>query len=380
MESLEYIVEYGCCHDHVFTLPNKLKQLKLFYAEDVDGNLIRTSLRQLSELTKLALYDNGSRQFLPNGAIWEMLIQSSLPLLETFQFCFPFHRYDITIDDIEQAVASFSTTFYLFEKRWFIRCDYNCQYYATGTLYSLPFAFAQMPINMTSFDTGLSTLMMNDEDPSEYESYKKVKTLLFMEKCQMPHPGFRTSNIVRLVLNTTLPTSWHFLLNNLRHLELRTSLHISSTDFAHFLTNTPRLHSLTVPIMILSNITDNFSNLVVCDQLSNRIESLTISDYNSVEGRLGHVAIEDLPSLVRIFGKTCKYLALGLVAHPQTVITTLQTMRQLCSLHIYCRLQCHGSRDIATRWLKLMRENSDIADFMYISDDYNFYVWFKDRI
>ncbi len=104
-----------------------------------------------------------------------------MPLLKTFQFCFRFYRYGNTLNHIQQAVASFSSPFYLFEKRWFIRCNYDCRYSSMGTLYSLPFAFAEMPINVTSFDTNMSTLIAIDVDDTKYESYDKIKTVKILK-------------------------------------------------------------------------------------------------------------------------------------------------------------------------------------------------------
>lgn len=378
MESLEYNIEYSCLHYYAFTIPTTVKQLKLLYSGELDGNNIRASIRQLSQLTKLALYDNVNRSSFPNGETWEQLIQSSLPLLKTFQFCFCFHSYANTLGQIRQTVASFSTPFYLFEKRWFIRCDYDCQF--SAVLYSLPFAFTQMPIDVTSFDTSISTLIESGMDETKYESYEKVKTVLFNEKCKMPYRGFLTSHIVRLVLDAALPTSWYFLFINLRHLEFRRHLHMSSTDFAQFLANTPQLQSLTVSILDLSRLTDKFTNNSVCDQLSQRIQSLTISQYYSNSDGLGVVSVRLLSSLVHIFGKTCKHLSLGLAAHPNTVLPILQRMRQLRSLHIRPRPWCRTSHFTATSWIEQPPIKTDVSDFMHASDDYNFYIWFGNRL
>jgi hypothetical protein len=341
---------------------------------------METVLCSLSQLTKLTLYGNGSRGSLLDGEMWEKLIQSSLPLLKTFQFCFSFYRYSVPFNDINQVVVPFSTPFYLLEKRWFIRCYTDSHCPTTGTIYTLPFAFAQMPINMASFDASISTLIVDDIDERRYESYGKVKTLLFNVKCQMPYRAFLTSNIVRLVLHTALPSSWHFLLNNLRHLEFQRTSEMSSADFGQFLTNTPVLQSLTLPIRILSNLTENFTNNAVCDLLSNRIQSLTISQYFSNGNNLGIVTVHNLSSLVRIFGKTCKHLALGLSAHPNTALTTLRRMRGLHSLHIYYCSRCYRSQNTVTCWMEEMRKKADVSDFMHTSDDHNFYIWFGNRL
>jgi hypothetical protein len=346
----------------------------------MDGNTMRAALSQLSRLTKLALYENGRHSSLPNGQTWEQLIQSSLPLLKTFQFCFCFHHFNSNLNQLQQAVASFSTPFYLFDKRWFIRCNYDCRYSAMGTLYSLPFAFAEMPIDVTSFDTSMSTLIASDVDDTKYESYEKIKTLIFNEKCPMPHRAFLTSNIVRLVLKTGLSTNWYFLLSNLRHLEFRRTLHMSSSDFNHFLANTPQLHSLTVPILVLSKLTDKFTHKTVCDQLSQQIHSLTISEYYSYGNDLGIVSVRLLSSLVRIFGKKCEHLSLGLSAHPNTVLPVIRRMQQLRSLHIRYHPWCHNSHVTASSWLEQPLLRTNVSNFMHSPDDDNFFIWFGNRL
>ena len=128
-----------CHQDHILTLPTTLKRLKLFYDEGEIGDIVRTSLQPLSHLTKLTLYDHGDYSPLADGKIWEELIQTSMPLLKTFQFCFPFHNYRLTLDDVKQAINFFSTPFYISEKRWFIRCDSDYKFIAPGILYSLPY-------------------------------------------------------------------------------------------------------------------------------------------------------------------------------------------------------------------------------------------------
>jgi hypothetical protein len=130
----------------------------------------------------------------------------------------------------------------------------------SGIFYSLPFAFPELPINVSSFDTSISTLIASDMTKTKYESFEKVKTLLFIEKCEILYQDLRTSNIVRLVLKVNLPSKWHFLLVNLRHLECQRGMEMSSTDFTHFLEYIPALQSLTLPISILSKLTDRFTN------------------------------------------------------------------------------------------------------------------------
>jgi len=64
-----------------------------------------------------------------------------------------------------------------------------------GTLYSLPFAFAEMPINVTSFDTNMSTLIATDVDDTKYESYEKIKTVKILKVSNVRSTIQKNANI-----------------------------------------------------------------------------------------------------------------------------------------------------------------------------------------
>ncbi|CAF5029137.1 unnamed protein product [Rotaria sp. Silwood1] len=380
LESVEYTIKDACHVNYVLTLPKTLKHLKLFYNEARDGNAVRTSLSQMSQLTKLALYDNGDCSILPDGRQWEELIKSSLPLLKTFQFCFYFLFNHNTLDDINQAISSFSTPFYLVEKCWFTRCDSNNQYSALGAFYTLPFTFSKIRIDTKSCDIGISTLATSNTDERKHGSSEKVETLLFKEKCQMPSQASVTSNIVRLVLNGGLLASSYSSLNNLRHLEIRRNIRMSVTDFADLLENASQLQSLTLLISVLIKLTDSFTNKTVCDQLSKRIQSLTIADSLSnhdYDRNMDQANI--LSNIVRVFGNTCEHLSLHLSTAPKTVLPILQNMKQLRSLHIHCPSWRCKSNVSATSWFQQSISAIDASDFIYTPDDLNFYVWFGKR-
>jgi hypothetical protein len=362
-------------------LPTALTRLKIFYEDGRDGNPVRTLLKQMSQLTTLALYDNARYSSMPNGKSWEELIISSIPLLHTFQFYFPFENYLNSSDDWNQTIASFSTPFYLVEKRWFIRSDRNPKGLFMGALYSLPFAFSHLPINTCSFDTSISTLPAIDCNETKSNYYTKVKTLVFNRECEEPHIGFLTYNIRHLILKVSLPTSWNYLLTELRHLTIGSGVEISSTNFEHILERTPNLQSLTISTNKLKIVTDNFKNQIICQQLSQRIQSLIVTHYYYDAPSLGIVSVRFLNSLVRVFSKNCQHLSLALTAHPNTVCPILRRMRQLRSLHIQWRL---GSVDLdnpAPFWLHHHPQSTDpiTADFVHSNDKRHLSVWFGNR-
>ncbi|CAF3388690.1 unnamed protein product [Rotaria sp. Silwood1] len=214
--------------------------------------------------------------------------------------------------------------------------------------------------------------------PAWYQANVTVPT--DVDKCQMPSQASVTSNIVRLVLNGGLLASSYSSLNNLRHLEIRRNIRMSVTDFADLLENASQLQSLTLLISVLIKLTDSFTNKTVCDQLSKRIQSLTIADSLSnhdYDRNMDQANI--LSNIVRIFGNTCEHLSLHLSTAPKTVLPILQNMKQLCSLHIHCPSWRCKSNVSATSWFQQSISAIDASDFIYTPDDLNFYVWFGKR-
>ncbi|CAF1468399.1 unnamed protein product, partial [Rotaria sordida] len=155
---------------------------------------------------------------------------------------------------------------------------------------------------------------------------------------------------------------------------------MSATDFAHFLTNAPQLQSLTLLISVLIKLTDSFTNKAVCDQLSQRIQSLTISDCLSNHDYGQNMEpIHILSNIVRIFGNTCEHLSLNLATIPQTVLPILGNMRQLHSLHIHYPSWRCKSYIPTTYWFQQSTSETDVSDIIYTPDDLNFYIWFGKR-
>ncbi len=353
----------------------------MLYDKKIERNTVQTVLRQLSQLTKLALYDKTNDYQLPDGREWEKFFQSSLPLLKTFQFCFSFQCYRTMTVILPPAVTSFSTPFYLSEKRWFIRCiiAYH-DHTIDGIFYSVPYAFSQLPINTTSFNRSMSTLPVSETNETKYESYEEVKTLFLNTRCPTPYRRFHTSNIVRLVINSSFSTDWIPLLSNLHHLEIRNAGSTSSSDFSRLVENTSQLRSLTISANDLIMLTDDFQNTSLRYHMSQRIRSLTLANFFDGKLTLDVVQASLLSPLVRIFGKKCEHLSFALAAHPDTVLPILQRMKQLRSLHIHLNPWHRKSRNMAKSWLEKQPKGSiQSEDFVHITDENDYYVWFGNR-
>lgn len=379
MESLQYTIKYSCNHFHQFILPKTLTRLKIFYEESRDGDALRTALKQVSQLTRLALYDNARYSPLPNGHIWEEIIVSSFPLLNTFQFYFPFESYRHTSNDLNQTMDSFSTPFYLTEKRWFIRCDRNPKSLFLGAIYSLPFAFSHMPINTCSFSTSLSTLPLIDSNDIKSIYYTKVKTLVFNKECEIPHLGFLGNNIKHLILMVNLPRSWIYLLTKLRHITIGSYVEMTTIDFETLLRYSPNLQHLTISSDKLKKLTDKFTNQTICNQLSEKIRSLTISYQYFDSPTLDTVSVRSLSSLVRIFSTKLEHLSLGLIAQPKTVRPILRRMKALRSLHVEWSPSYINSDDPVTAWLQQISTDHTAVDFVHTIDKRHLFIWFGNQ-
>ena len=168
-------------------------------------------------------------------------------------------------------------------------------------------------------------------------SHEKIQTSLLYDGEKTLHADLKRCNIVRLILNTSLSSDWSLPLAHLRHLECREKILISSANFVHFLQNAPSLQSLTLSILTLSELTDQFTNKTVHDQLSSRIKSLTISDHFSYSFALDAITTTKLASLVQIFGQTCEHLSIPLSMQYDQALSLLQEMKQLRTLHITYR-------------------------------------------
>ncbi|CAF0958062.1 unnamed protein product [Adineta steineri] len=376
LKSFEYTIAQNCPHEHKLVFPKTLTRLKIYYNEYSDGKNFRKLLRQMSNLKILALFNKSIYSPMPNGKIWEELIKSSLPLLKTFQFYFPYSRYSNSLDDLNTMIESFSTPFYLLEKRWFVRCDRGAKYSYKEFLYSLPFAFPELLIDTPACKTSISTLPAIDINDIKSNYYTKINTLILNEPREEPPIYLLPSNIIYLTVNATLSKNWFYLLKELHYLDIQHGPYMSSNDFAQLLEHTPNLQSLVISTEKLKKFTDDFQHKIVCQYLSERIKSLTItdSDYNYNESNLGYVSIDALSSLARILSSKCEHLSLGIMAKPNTVRSILRRMRQLRSLRI------RWSRNFTVlEWLQKQSTDSTALDFVHMNDKQEFFVWFGNR-
>ncbi|CAF0993115.1 unnamed protein product [Adineta steineri] len=131
LDTLEYVIMHCCLNPLVLTWPSRLKHLKIVLESAEHNDLLPQSISSLSELTNLEIYQKEQGYTVPNGQQWEQIISLSCPLLKNFKFVFQFPYQSYISNQIEQIIASFSTPFYINEKKWFVRCDIWTRYRAS---------------------------------------------------------------------------------------------------------------------------------------------------------------------------------------------------------------------------------------------------------
>ncbi len=379
LESLEHIIEDNCIHEHHLVWPSALKQLKVFYTRIGDSEIVFASIRRLSQLRNLAVYDNAWSSPPPDGQKWEKLIVSSLLQLVNFQFYFKFWKDAGPMGDINRIVSTFSTPFYLEEKRWFVRCDTHRQMFSSAVLYSLPFAFERFGIVTHSFQESISTVDKNSTSQFNQNIYTKVKTLVADVKCNDLDPGLRKRNVKHLILKFSgTPADWLFSMNHLRQLSLGSYIDITSKDFTCLLKNLPRLNSLIVSYPTLKCLTNYWKNKTVCEQLSCKIQSLNLysNEYVSFQNQ-DYVKVDELVHIVRIFGRRCQHLTITVYSRNVVAGLLLRTMQRLRSLKVI--LKEHDNLRITKSWLREQDVTLKDLDYSIIMNENEYSFWFDNR-
>ncbi|CAF0822933.1 unnamed protein product [Rotaria sp. Silwood1] len=380
LKSLQHTIEHHCNHEHNLTWPITLKRLRVYFRRTGDSELVRVSLKDLSQLTYLSIFDTAWESPAPDGQIWEKLITSSMPLLENFKFYFKFWRDFNLTSDMNRIISTFSTPFYLQEKSWFIQCDANRHQFSIAILYSLPFAFEYFEIVTHSFDDSISTLNTCSSDDLKKNLYKNVKKLAVNVKCEKINKTLVSVNISDLTLKFfDSSMDWIFSMTHLCQLSLGHQFNMSSTDFICLLKNTPYLHSLIVPYRILKLLTNEWKNKVVCELLSRKIRSLEIcSDGCFLMNIHDYVEVDELLPIVRVFSQRCRNLNITVYSRNIVVGLILRSMRHLRSLKV-CLQEHNVDRKITKEWLVEQDITLKNLDCCIVENGNEYSFWFGRR-
>jgi hypothetical protein len=187
-----------------------------------------------------------------DGYQWEQIIRDYLPNLKIFHL-----KEHIPVVDQNQGdekldilLKSFQSQFWLEERKWFIRCDWNladiCSFIS---LYTLPYSFKEFTLECLL--KSITTWPQNNNDESFDRVHQLYNTCSFDDDTSSPH--FRFSNV--------------------RDLSIEAPIHDT------FLSILPRLDQLNTLNMTLSDT--NNSQLQILVNRATNLRSLTINSSSS---------------------------------------------------------------------------------------------------
>ncbi|CAF3340462.1 unnamed protein product [Rotaria sp. Silwood2] len=216
------------------------------------SNQLFNLLQKMSHLIKLTLL---TESMIIDGHQFEELIVNYLPNLKVFRFVMyrdvdAYHNYERQID---QILHSFRSSFWLIDRRWFVRCQLEilCSH-PLIVLYSLPFASDTFALHFGPPENCIKATCPSEDD---YWSFDRVTTLIYNSDILngMIRYPFRFSNIQHL--DITFPMCDQFLLNipRLDHLISLVASNRDDTDsdnafnqLQYLIDRAPHLYSLTI--------------------------------------------------------------------------------------------------------------------------------------
>ncbi|CAF1240078.1 unnamed protein product [Adineta ricciae] len=372
LKNLDYNIKLDCVHEHSLIWPTTLEHLKIYFTQWQASEHVYASLQYLAQLKSLAIYDNSWAKSYPNGNRWQNLIESSLPLLTKFQFCFKFWYDTLSLTDINQILSTFTTLFYQ-KKRCFVQCDTHSNQFHEAVLYSLPFAFDQFELHTDSFARSKTTL--NDIHLTHKNFFRKVETLIVNVKCDDVNSNLQNDHVQHLVLTRSdILADWLFSMVYVRQLSLCNQIDMLSKDFFHLIKNMPCLDSLNTSFTKLTNLTDEWKSKLIRDQLSAKVRSLNLSfDQNRSYSTLHYVGSHEILSILDVFAEKCEHLTILISSKNIITDSILPTMRKLQSLTVY--LKTDDQSIITHDWLTKQDIVKDLdCSFTINNDECTFWI------
>ncbi|CAF4588349.1 unnamed protein product [Rotaria sp. Silwood2] len=380
LESLEYTINNCCWDPIILSWPSNLKHLKIVFGNDDVDDLVLQSLKHLSQLITLEIYQKELGKSFPNGCIWEQLIRSSLPLLKKLRFYFQFNYGFLSLNIIEKIMTSFSSSFFVNEKKWFIRCDIfsGC---GIAIIYTLPFTFDRYTIFKYFPNKKILTLSNNNNINSNRNIYENIKTLI-VESLSDPDIIGQSFTKIKENLNRKciLDLIDNNIFNSVERLHLLSNyypyinqnyINTLSKNFGILLDKIPHLYSLDIQMNDLQSLTNNWTNLSVCNYLSEKIRSLKLSH----QSRRQHFDGNELDQIVRIFSAKCQHLSICILSSIDTVISLLRDMQQLHSLNVF--VQIKNDAEITIKWLEKQHIGLNYSNCFIVNHKQNYYFWLE---
>ncbi len=295
------------------------------------------------------------------------MIRSSLPLLKIFKFYFQFERHPFTAIHLKELIASFSTPFYVEEKKWFVQGDrYDTN---RGILFSIPYTIKRFTTSRNSIGESISTFPKNLNNTNKYAN---VETLEINHTDAEPDEDFNQTKIINLIVNVDFDfINWLSVLTSLRHLDIPSNVKISSNNFRRLLNTTSHLCSLSIEKTLLRTLTEDWSHGFICNYLSEKISILKLHHIHHQSCSLSQ---NEVRQIIRIFGSKCQHLSLSIQSPNETIGLILQNMSQLHSLHVHITAIKYESPNMI--WLEKQKTkfNNSNCRIMNIMNDYYFWL------
>jgi hypothetical protein len=369
--SLEYlyIMPYVCDLNqllHLFEYTPRLRHFCTQIESDIVDERILSTISSITRLD-LSVYESpyammhllhnvpnlyhltiDAMQIIINGHVWEKLIIEHLIKLKVFRLnmSFNFPNDDSKEQRIDELLNTFRTPFWLEERRWFVRCDWDrCLECDKGIyLYTLTYLNRDLSHCQSSFRSKTTCPNVNDA-----WSFKHVHKLTYINNpsSELVSSYLRFSSLRELEIDIPLDENFWCCIPNFDQL---TSLIISyddddNIDSANFeqvqllLDRAPRLNSIGF----------QFSSLVSMQCLPIKFTSQSIRrlDFQKIDQ-----FFDDQQCLLlsqSSLGIQCEILSI-LVQNRTNIINLLNTMINLRVLNVYS--QDDQNNDELIQWLK----------------------------
>jgi hypothetical protein len=236
-----------------------------------------------------------------------------------------------------------------------------------AVFYSLPFPFETFTIYSNSLNKNIS--IPSNNIPCN-NIYTNVKTLI-IQTDRRPDHNFNETEVINLIINTFFdPVNWLHILTKLRHLDIVNCKLFTMEKFRILLDNTRYLSSLTVKYSLLEILTDNWSNVSVCNHLTQKIRILKLHSNKYLPECLSR---NDLEEIVSIFASKCEHLSICVQSKINTVDFILRSMSQLNSLYVYIEGKDSSSNII--EWLEQQQTRFNHSNCILVNDEYDYYFW-----
>jgi hypothetical protein len=299
-----------------------------------------------------------------DGHQWEYIISTHLPKLKVFRLKIDIdlHPHFETEEEFHRLFSTFTTSFWIHEHQWFVRCDYYPQKTRSALcLYTLPYAFDTFHIHPNSFGMWSLSTSPNIDD---HRLYDCVHTLVYDSSFNdqvMSHLVF--SNVYHLVLNLPYTDQLFSLLPNIdRLLSLNITLYKYDilSHLQVLLDRASHLHSLCI-----NSFDHPSSSCAVLASTSASVQCIDLKGFIPLNEDFCFDEELCVQFIQSSLGKYCEILSLT-VGNRSNIIDLVNNMVNLRTLHVQCyddqwkyrRQYASTEEDELVDWLKVRLPSS----------------------